>query len=430
MLSTGAPLARMAAGVLVLVCVAGSLSGQHTAVSVASAEAAAPAEVRALWVLRTSLVSAGSIATLVERARASGFNTLLVQVRGRGDAYYAGGLEPRAIQLARQPEAFDPLAEVLRAGHASGLRVHAWLNVNLVASAIDVPRAPEHLVSRRPEWLMVPRELAQALARVDPARPAYVDRLARWTRTRPNDVEGLYASPIPPGAVSHVTAVVTDLTRRYALDGVHFDYARYPNERFDYSRAAVREFRAWVDPALPAARQRALAGRPDDDVLAYPDALPEEWRRFRVARMTSLLAALRDAVKRERPAAIVSVAAKADMRDALQHRLQEWPRWLEDGLVDAVAPMAYTLEPQQFAGQIAAARAVGGGRQVWAGIGAYRLSPAQTLANIETARRLHADGIVLFSYDSLVDPSQTAPDYLAFLGRRAFPPPPAAGGSR
>ena len=99
----------------------------------------------------------------------------------------------------------------------------------------------------------------------------------------------------------------------------------------------------------------------------------------------------------------------------------DWGAWLGDGLVDAVAPMAYTQEPARFAEQIAAARVAAGSRAVWAGIGAYRLSPEQTIENILTARRLGADGIVLFSYDSLTNPRQTAPDYLPIVGRAAFP---------
>jgi uncharacterized lipoprotein YddW (UPF0748 family) len=430
MLSIGAQSVRTAAGVLVVVCLVAALGADGRTREAPAANEDTSGETRALWVLRTSLTSPESIATLVRQARTTGFNTLLVQVRGRGDAFYTGGIEPRAVQLARQPGTFDPLAEVLRAAHAHGLRVHAWVNVNLVASAVDVPAAREHLVTRHPDWLMVPRDLANELARLDPASPAYVTRLARWTRTRSAEVEGLYASPIPPGAVSHLTAIVADLARRYPLDGVHFDYVRYPSDRFDYSRAAVREFRAAVDPTLPAPRRRALAAKAERDLLAYPDALPDEWRRFRVARMTRLLEALSETVRRERPGATVSIAAKADIRDALQHRLQEWPRWLEEGMIDAVAPMAYTTEPQRFAEQIAAARAVGGGGQVWAGIGAYRLSPAETLANIGTARRLRADGIVLFSYDSLVDPAQPARDYLTVVGRRAFPVLPALEESR
>ena len=81
---------------------------------------AAPAadETRALWVLRSSLTSPASITSLVRTAKEQGFNTLLVQVRGRGDAYYTSDLEPRAADLARQPAAFDPLASVLSEAHA------------------------------------------------------------------------------------------------------------------------------------------------------------------------------------------------------------------------------------------------------------------------------------------------------------------------
>lgn len=419
--------ARALAGAAVVVCLA--------AVSPASSTIEPPqlipgTEVRALWVLRSSLASPDRIARLVESARLAGFNTLFVQVRGRGDAYYAGGLEPRAADLSRQPDTFDPLAQVLAAARASGLRVHAWVNVNLVSSATDLPRARAHLVYRHPEWLMIPRDLGQELARVDPVSPGYLGKLARWTRTKSADVEGLYASAAAPAAVDHLAAVVRGIARDYALDGVHFDYARYPNERFDYSRTALREFREWVGPRLAASRRRELAGRETDDPFAFPDALPEEWRVFRIRRMTTLLSRLRDAVKAERPEATVSVAAAADMEEALERRFQEWPRWLEQGLIDAVCPMAYTTDQARFAEQIAAALAVAGNRSVWAGIGAYRLSPAQTLENIDAARRLGAAGIVLFSYDSLVDPGQPVQDYLAAVGRAAFHPSAADRGSR
>ena len=93
--------------------------------------------------------------------------------------------------------------------------------------------------------------------------------------------------------------------------------------------------------------------------------------------------------------------------------------------------MAYTTEPAKFAEQIAAAREAAGTRAVWAGIGAYRLPARDTIDNIQTARRLGADGVILFSYDSLVNPRQTSPDYLSVVGRAAFTTtPPAPSGSR
>ena len=83
-----------------------------------SEQAAQPDEIRAMWVLRTSLTTPDRISALVQAARDHGFNTLFVQVRGRGDAYFLGGSEPRPPELLRQPEGFDPLASVLRLAHA------------------------------------------------------------------------------------------------------------------------------------------------------------------------------------------------------------------------------------------------------------------------------------------------------------------------
>lgn len=405
---------QVAAAALTLVCTVVSARGAH------APEPTGATETRALWVLRTSLTSTQSIEALVKQARDNGFNTLFVQVRGRGDAYYRGGLEPVPSELQRQPPAFDPLASVLAAARKAGLRVHAWVNVNLISSAVAIPSSPAHVVHRNPEWLMVPRDIAQELATVPADSPAYVGKLARWTRAQSAEVEGLYASPVLPAAQAHAEAVVRDIARRYAVDGIHFDYARYPTDRFDYSRSAIAQFRATIRPALDAERRKALDADEAIDLFAYPDAFPEQWRAFRVGRMTALMARLGAAVKSERPSALVSVAAAPDRAEALQFRLQDWGAWLDQGIVEALAPMAYTQEPSRFAEQIASARAAAGSRTLWAGIGAYHLSPEQTIENIHTARRLGADGVILFSYDSLINPRQTAPDYLPIVGRAAF----------
>jgi uncharacterized lipoprotein YddW (UPF0748 family) len=422
---------RTARGLLALVAaVALVVSSPGMPSTSAAAEPEAPSEVRALWVLRSSLASPNSIASLVRSAREHGFNTLLVQVRGRGDAYFNNGIEPRAAELQHQAAGFDPLDTVLTAAHAAGLRVHAWFNVNLVSSAVDLPLAREHLVYRHPDWLMVPREIAQDVAKVPAESPAYVGKLARWTRAQTSELEGLYASPIVPAAGEYLQTVVRDLAKRYPLDGVHFDYARYPNAKFDYSRLALAEFRNTVRPRVDLALRRQLDAREKVDLFAYADALPDDWRAFRVSRMTMLMRRLRTAVKAERPDTLVTVAVKPDPREAYDDRLQDWGTWLHDGIVDVVCPMAYAQEAARFGEQISAAHAAANGRPIWAGIGAYRLSPSQTVDNIQTARKLGAAGIILFSYDSLSDPRVAASDYLAQVARAAFAPRASTQGSR
>jgi uncharacterized lipoprotein YddW (UPF0748 family) len=387
-------------------------------------------EVRGLWVVRSSLTAPGAIVRMVADARAAGFNTLLVQVRGRGDAYYTSALEPRAAALAQQPADFDPLAAVLREAHAAGLRVHAWVNLNLVASAQELPGARLHLVNRRPDWLMVPRALAQELGGLDPSSPAYVGKLARWSRAQPH-VEGLYASPLVPAAADHAIAVVQDLVGRYAIDGLHLDYIRYPGAEFDYSRTALAEFRASVLADLTGEDRQRLDARFAIDPFAYSDFFPARWAAFRRSRLTALLMRARTAVKTIRPEATLSVAVFPDAELATTTKLQDWRLWSESGLVDVICPMAYTVDRAQFAQQIAeATRLTLAGPRVWAGIGAYRLSPAETVGNIVAARSAGAAGFVLFSYDSLIDPASAPPDYLGQVGRAAFDDRANAGDMR
>lgn len=384
----------------------------------AAPSATATDDVRALWVTRATLNSPTSVTRMVAAARAGGFNTLLVQVRGRGDAYYQSSLEPRAAELAAHP-GFDPLASTITEAHAAGLKVHAWVAANLVSSAATLPSAREHVVYRHPEWLMVPKALAVELRGIDTRSPEYLGRLARWSRQHSDDVEGLYTSPLHASAAGHLAAVVRELVTRYALDGVHLDYVRFPSEEFDYSRAALDQFKQSVVPDLTPGEAQRLKALEALDPLAYPNFFPERWKAFRRSRLTALVMRVRTTVKEVRPAALLSAAVIPDAAEAYNSRLQDWRTWLDQSLIDVLCPMAYTTEPTQFEAQVALAQDYAGGRPVWTGIGAYRLSSATTLQFIAAARRLGTSGIVLFSYDALVAPPYSA-STLTDIGRAAF----------
>ena len=374
-------------------------------------------QTRALWVTRTTLASPDSIKQMIASADAGGFNAVLVQVRGRGDAYYSGTLEARASELASKP-AFDPLATVIEHAHASGIKVHAWVSVNLVSSSVTMPASRDHVVYRSPEWLMVPRELAAEMKKIDLRSPAYLGRLARWTRAQSSQVEGLYTSPLHPAAQDYTAAVIGEIAAKYAIDGVHLDYVRFPNDDFDYSPAAMEQFKNAVLPDLSDQERRDAAAREVLDPAAYPNLFPERWNDFRRSRLTSLVIKIRTAVKASRPATVVSAAVLPDAQEAFDRRLQDWRGWIDHSLLDVIVPMAYTSDVDIFQRQIAAARAYAGSRPVWAGVGAYQLTAAQTLNHIATARKLGA-GISLFSYEALVAPPNTF-DTVSEIGRAAF----------
>jgi uncharacterized lipoprotein YddW (UPF0748 family) len=293
------------------------------------------------------------------------------------------------------------------------------VNVNLISSATELPTARDHVIYRHPEWLMVPRSLAEGLIGIDPHSPEYLGRLARYVRGEPSELEGLYLSPITAPAVDYTVGVIRDIVSRYAIDGVHLDYARYPNDEFDYGREALAAFRRSVLGDLSPADRRKYDQRLAAEPLIYTQAFPERWRAFRTTRLTTLMAEVREAVKNVRPAALVSAAVMPDLEDASRRRFQDWRAWIQRDLIDVVCPMAYTTDATVFTAQVATAREVAGRHPLWAGIGAYRLSPSEIVANVQAARRIGVGGVILFSYDSLTGPTRGL-EYLAQVGRAAF----------
>jgi uncharacterized lipoprotein YddW (UPF0748 family) len=409
--------------------------GKPSSPSPVTPVSAKPGEVRALWVVRTSLTSPEKIRALVERARAARFNTLIVQVRGRGDAYYRSRWEPRTAALKDQPAAFDPLAYTLAEAKRAGLRVHAWINTHLLANLDDLPAERQHVYNERPEWLAVPRPVAAELYPMSPRDPRFRAKIVEWSKANRGQLEGVYTSPANPAVREHVYSIWMDVLERYPeLDGLHFDYVRFASPDFDYSRTSLERFREWLEPRLSTSERRLFVVALRHDPLAAADAYQEQFADFQREQITTLVERIYHGVKKRRPGALVSAAVFADETNARTMRFQDWRRWLALGVLDAVCPMAYSPDTAVFQKQIevAAAAAHAAGRQVWAGIGAYRVTADSAVEKINAARALKADGIILFSYDFTVTPHKTlnpSGDYLERVRQAAFDAPVAVAPS-
>ena len=363
-------------------------------------------EVRALWVTHTSLDSPDAVRTLVEQAAASGFNTLMVQVRARGDALYRSLLEPPPDFLRDQP-GFDPLQLVIEEAHARGLAVHAWVNAHLVWGPVDPPRDPSHLVNAYPEWLAVPRALGRQLYDRNPRDPTYVQRLIDYAAANSDLVEGLYTSPSHPGVQERLQRIWDDLATGYDLDGIHHDFIRFATSAFDYSRSSLEQFQVWVQPVIDARQYQELTSAMAGDPYAMVEALPELWDRFRRDTISELVRRVYRDVKALRPDLVVSAAVLPDWRSAATWQFQDWSSWLANHFIDVAVPMAYTSDDDQFRGWIGEARATAGAPdRVWAGVGAYRNPVERTVEQIDMARAIGVGGIAVFSYHL---PSPTPP---------------------
>ena len=291
-------------------------------------------ELRGLWITRWGWSSPQDLDRILEQADQAGINAVFFQVRGSFDAFYLGGLEPLNPRL---DGSWDPLDHVIAQAHARDMQVHAWMNTFPLWRGGDPPPA-DHPAALHPDWWL--RVEGQPMAQ----NSSYV-----------------FADPASPQVRAHIAAVAEDLESRYALDGLHLDYVRYPGQDFDE-----------VDPA----------------------------------HVTATVKGVQDTLEIQLTAAVWSVHTNrwgwSGVSQGMADYSQDSHGWLQSGLLDGAVPMIYwpTTEPSgerlDFATLAADHVQRAGGRPVYAGIDTEHLDAAQVQACVEASREAGAAGFVLF----------------------------------
>lgn len=366
-------------------------------------------ELRAVWVdaFHDGFKTPAQVDDLVAWARAANLNALFVQVRRRGDAYYAKSFEPRTEDPDLAP-GFDALQYLIDRAHQGPqrLQVHAWLATLPIWHKRDTaPVAINHPFNLRgpsantaDSWLM------------------YRDDGSAWAG---NDSGGMYyLDPGNPDVQAYTTEVYLNVVRNYDVDGVHLDQVRYYEGdplHWGYNPTSVAIFNAryGADPGSQPA--------PNDPLWVA-------WRRDQV---TALVQRIYTAVKAVKPnvavtAAVVAWGRGPQSADDWQRQppyasvLQDWHTWLERGIVDYVLPMDYYREADPQGGwfdtwtrwQVAHP----GVRGVVLGLGSYLNNSDDVLAQLGRARALNPLGIALYSYAVPTRDLEDAP----MVDRQAF----------
>ncbi|MDX1933354.1 MAG: family 10 glycosylhydrolase [Capsulimonadales bacterium] len=345
-------------------------------------------EVRALWIVRDTLTSPAKIRNAVTLAKKYGFNTLFVQVRGRGDAFYQSRFEPRSESLSRQPADFDPLAVAIEEGHRAGLEVHAWMNTFLVWHQRRLPYSSRHVINLHPEWLVR-------------------DRQNRIAMIPTNDAEGAFLDPAIPAVREYLRNVFMDVVSRYDIDGLHFDYVRYPSERFSFSETSLAAFRDYLSERLSDNDLAYAAKKRAKNRLADFYLFPTEWREWRRGTVTETVRGISEEAHRLKPNLVISAAVFPNYRVASHDKGQAWREWLRDGLLDAACPMAYNRSTPVVASQIRDAVANSYGKPIIAGVGAWQMPAASAIVKGQVCRDLGAGGLNFFSYDGMTREGRT-----------------------
>ena len=262
------------------------------------------------WPSRPGLppaVQRAELTALLDKAAAIGLNAVVFQIRPCADALYASPLEPWSEYLTgamgRPPEpVYDPLEFAVTEAHARGLELHAWFNPYRVRHAgAKTPAAATHASRTMPE---VVRRYGPYLW-FDPGEPAAADRFL---------------------------AVVTDVVRRYDVDGIQIDDYFYPYPVAEDGR----------DVPFPDDESHARA------VAAGDSADRDTWRRGNVDRLVERL--WRE-VKVIKPHVLVGISPFGIWRPGHPPGIQgldqyatlhaDARKWLREGWLDYLAPQLY-----------------------------------------------------------------------------------------
>ncbi len=281
----------------------------------ALAKPAGEPQLRAIWVdgFNEGIKTPEQVDTLLARVRQAGLNAVVVQVRKSADAYYGSHYEPRASDIA---EGFDPLAYLIQKAHTEKpyIQVHTWLNT----CAVGRNQHPRSLQRRFPEYLTL-SDMGEDY-----------------------DGEATKIDPGHPGAADWTFRVYLDVIRNYDVDGIHFDFVRYGDERWGYNPVSIQ-------------RYNERRGMPNGFPF-FKSAKFKQWRRDQVTalvRKTYLYAMTVN------PKVLVSAATitwgngpetdDAWARSAAYSRVyQDWRGWMEEGILDWNLPMCYFNE-QKYA---------------------------------------------------------------------------------
>ncbi len=340
-------------------------------------------EIRAFWVdaFNNGYKTAAQVDQLIADVRSANMNTIIVEVRKRGDVYYNSSKEPWASDSGGP--AFDALAYLCQKAHTGSPRieVHAWFAIGAIWNKQNTPPTPpNHPYNAHPEFLTLN------------------DAGAAWSG------DTYWIDLGHPGCAQYHYELCMEVVNNYDVDGIHLDRIRFDGNHWGYNPSSV-------------ARYNARYNRTGQPAYNNPDWL--QWRRDQVTAFVrrvylgaiSVKPQIKVSIAGNTRAPGITTAAEWPTSAAYSDTLQDWRGWIEEGILDIVFPMTYMDEAThrttwdrwtQFTKDNQY------NRQAATGQGAYLNHVADTITQLRTLRALTPTGhtvagMSLYSYATTND---------------------------
>ncbi|MBC7328516.1 family 10 glycosylhydrolase [bacterium] len=313
-----------------------------------------PDEFRAVWCHSAFGIEGWSWEDAIKFLKEHNFNAIIVNMLWAGLAYYHSEVLPVADEVRAKG---DQIAQCLSACKKYGIECHIWkVNWNLANA---------------------PKEFVERLRREGRLQ---MDRFGK---------EVLWLCPSHPENFKLELESMLEVVRKYDIDGIHFDYIRYPDANSCYCPACKARFEK--------EKGVLVSNWPEDVISGQYKQLYADWRREQITR---LVKAVSEEAKKLKPSLKISAAVFADYPSCRESVGQDWKLWIDNGYLDFVCPMDYTDSEVRFRTLAENQRDIVAGRiPLYTGIGAFIIPVEKLLTQIELSREVGADGFVLFNYD-------------------------------
>jgi uncharacterized lipoprotein YddW (UPF0748 family) len=345
---------------------------------------------------------------LIDICQRSGINDIYLQVYRADRAHYDSSLTDRTPFEQMKTEAGeDIIPYLLERASSSGIRVHAWLNLLSLAHNKDA-----NILKKYGDDVLTFDQHGRpsmALEAKDTLDNYYI---------RENQ---LFLEPGDWRVREYLGNIAEEVIRKYPeLHGLHLDYIRYPavvpfipggrftshGISYGYNKMNLLNFtKATGLDATTMAMNRDNAAKWDS------------WRRGQVTRLLSYIS---EKVRKTDPQTEISVTVVPSLDKTHLVTFQDWTGWLDSGLADSVILMNYTVDTPLMELHSASCLAAGDREKTQIGIGSYLLKddPANMKKQIESAKLLSPQGVVLFSYDEVASSTDLQQFLLNAFGKK------------
>ena len=316
-------------------------------------------EFRAFWCHSPFGVSGMSWDEAIKTLAGNGFNAIVPNMLWGGVAYYRSRVLPVAPEVASRG---DQLKECVAACKKYGVQCHVW----------------------KVCWNMGTRD-------VD-GFPGRMKRLGRTQKSYAGKTMDRWLCPSHAANRKLEVESMVEVANKYDVDGVHFDYIRYPGEEYCFCSTCRNRFEKSIGEKV----EKWPSGVKADTRLR------RKWLEFRRDTITSVVATVGDRVRRTNPKIKVSAAVFPNLTLSRTSIGQDWGTWCFKEYVDFVCPMDYKPDTTWFENMVAKQKGWAGRAGMYPGIGLSTWAPddnvIRLIDQVDITRRLNTRGFCIFKY--------------------------------